>query len=367
MSTNLLTEDMMCGVERGWKAFIDMRTLSIGSTHRALSPVETQDEEFLLSGVQFALEQLSERVSLLERDQSEGKCQRDDVEDALQAVDDFRIEVAVKLREKCELLSAAESLSQRLESLVTKVPKPSMLELPEARIVVEMPVTPDASKLDDPRSQLIEVSESTDGVSAEDVEKEYSISVPVTPMPTLQGVSPTAPEASPTVLQANDERTSEELSVLISPQQDDQLDSAKVPHVTELPIIVPDIDPEVPHITELPIIVPEVLMAGHEQTKDDFVSSEATVTTSAGETEKEESSLPSSCREGGSARKTKRSFITEAVSDEGSSSVPSDFRGSIQYNFWLDPQLGKWIEIPLSEVLVFKQYFSVENQKTKVR
>ena len=63
-----------------------------------------------------ALGQLSERVSLLEREQGEGKCQRDDVEDALQAVDDFRIEVAGKLREKGELPTAAESSDSSVSS-----------------------------------------------------------------------------------------------------------------------------------------------------------------------------------------------------------------------------------------------------------
>ena len=392
----------------------------------------------MLSGVQFALEQLSERVSLLERDQSEGRCQRDDVEDALQAVDDFRIEVALKLREKCELLSGAESLSARLEALVAKVKNQQQqqhqqqrldkvqqqlqqlqqqqqqqnaaldkmtatLELPvddQARVLVEMPVTPDASKLDDPRSQLIiEVSESLYGGDVEDVEKEYSISVPVTPMPTVP--SPTSDE---------NVRAKEDVVIGVSPQQDEQSNNdhvqAEVPHVTELPIIVPDVtevpitgqvqikskddyvssettettvpqlDPtvshvdstvpqvidertqeevvmgvsprqdeqlnnahvhdEVPHVTELPIIVPEVTEVPipdrvQIKSKDDFESSETTETTSAGE--KEESSLPSSClpsdREVSSTKKAavgQRSFLTEAVSDEGSSSIPSDFR-----------------------------------------
>ena len=293
-----------------------------------------------------ALGQLSERVSLLEREQGEGECQRDDVEDALQAVDDFRIEVAGKLREKFELPSAAESLSARLEALVGKTSKPTTLELPDkqAGVLVEMPVTPDADsiKSGDPRSRLIvEVSESTDdgGAAAEDVEKEYSISVPVTPMLSAQQVCPSVTQdaptitlESPTVSQVGDD---EEAEVGTSHADKNNVHSG-VPHVRELPVIVPEDDrssddhghPEVPHVTELPILLPEVTEVpigdrARTGSRDDIVSSETTETTSAGE--REESSLPSSClpsdREAG-----KKSFLTEAVSDEGSSSVPSDFR-----------------------------------------
>ena len=292
-----------------------------------------------------ALDQLSERVSLLEREQGEGKCQRDDVEDALQAVDDFRIEVAGKLREKGELPTAAESLSARLEALVAKTSKPTTLELPDnnAGVLVEMPVTPDADliKSGDPRSRLIvEVSESTDdgGAAAEDVEKEYSISVPVTPMPAAQQVCPSAPQDAPTITLESPtvpESGDEEAEVGASHADKNNIHSG-VPHVRELPVIVPEDDrssddhghPEVPHATELPILQPEVTEVpigdrARTGSRDDFVSSETTETTSAGE--REESSLPSSClpsdREAG-----KKSFLTEAVSDEGSSSVPSDFR-----------------------------------------
>ena len=280
----------------------------------------------MLSGVQFALGQLSERVSLLEEDQTEGKgkYQRDDVEDALQAVDDFRIEVAVKLREKCEILSAAESLSARLEALLAKAarpPAPAMLELPDghAKVLVEMPLTPDADSIrslsktdaEDPRSHLIiEVSESLDGdgcAAAEDVEKEYSISVPVTPMPAI----PAADE------KVNADRAREEVVIGVSPQQDEQLNN--VPLLSELPDLTQAAD--VTEVTEVP---PQI------KPKDDFVSSDTTETTSAGE---KESSLPSSClpsdREVSITKKTvvgQKSFLTEAVSDERSSSIPSDFR-----------------------------------------
>ena len=280
----------------------------------------------MLSGVQFALGQLSERVSLLEEDQTEGKgkYQRDDVEDALQAVDDFRIEVAVKLREKCEILSAAEALSARLEALLAKAarpPAPAMLELPDghAKVLVEMPLTPDADSIrslsktdaEDPRSHLIiEVSESLDGdgcAAAEDVEKEYSISVPVTPMPAI----PAADE------KVNADRAREEVVIGVSPQQDEQLNN--VPLLSELPDLTQAAD-----VTE----VTEIQLSGHAQIKLKDVSSDTTETTSAGE---KESSLPSSCppsdREVSRNKKTvvgQRSFLTEAVSD--SSSIPSDFR-----------------------------------------
>ena len=300
----------------------------------------------MLSGVQSALGQLSERVSLLEKEQSEGKCQRDDAEDALQAVDDFRIEFAVKLREKCELLSESESLAARLEALVARTarpPAPAMLELPDghATVLVEMPVTPDAdsttrslSKSDDPRSQLIiEVSESLDGdgcaaAAAEDVEKEYSISVPVTPMPAV----PAAEE------KVCDDRTREELVVMgVSPEQDERQANdhfhteVSVPDVSEATDVTEATDVnEATDVAEATDVtdVTEVPLTGQVQIKsrDDFESSETTETTSAGE---KESPLPSD-REVSSSKKTvvggHRSFLTEALSDDRSSSIPSDFR-----------------------------------------
>ena len=324
-----------------------------------ISSVEKQGDEDGGSAAeaQFALlGQLSDRVSLLEREQNEGaRPQRDDVEDALQAVDDFRVGVG-GTNQKRELLSASESLVARLEALLASSRPPVSLDLP-GEVLVEMPLTPEADsiiglpKSGDPRLHFImEVTSDADGgaaVTAEDVEKEYSISVPVTPMPAAPAPAHEGEGAEELPLPRTICRAGQLLSE-DKPESTTTMRATGGAGETETPasqtqapideekgaVIADDPDERVKSNSDS-----EANCA--VETKDYLASSETADATRAGDRdarseEEKESPLPSSCvpsdREvGGNAEKTsaKKSAARREsfpVSDEGSSSLPSDFR-----------------------------------------
>jgi hypothetical protein len=118
--------------------------------------------------------------------------QREDVQDLLQSVDDFKLHLQFHIdNEKShgDMLSDAETLTSDLEVIASKFTNTSrgpLLLLPDPGGIVEIPLTPkidgrEQSHLLDPRSQLIvEISDiSDDGTDIGDVENQYSITVPV--------------------------------------------------------------------------------------------------------------------------------------------------------------------------------------------
>ena len=268
-------------------------------------------------------------MSLLEREQ---KPQRDDVEDALQAVDDFRVEVG-RANQTRELLAASESLVARLEAILARWRPPVSLDLP-GEVLVEMPLTPEAvlPRSGDPRLDFImEVTADADGsaaAAAEDVEKKYSISVPVTPMPAAPAPTHEEEEAEELPLPRTGQLLPEDNTEVTTTL------SAPVGVESQSPIDEDEVaatDPDEPVKSNFNSD-PEAKCAA--ETRDDLASSETAEAARAASEEEKESPLPSSCvtsdREaGGNAKETKKSAARRdsfPVSDEGSSSLPSDFR-----------------------------------------
>ncbi len=121
---------------------------------------------------------------------------KEDAQDVLQAVDDFKLCIPDG-DGKSEMLAEAEVLTRELENIIDDLGQASsrgpLLSLPDQDVVVEVPLTPkvdaagsDKSRLVDPRAdQIVEVlSDLSLNLSdaGSDVEKQYSISVPETPL-----------------------------------------------------------------------------------------------------------------------------------------------------------------------------------------